>query len=111
LMQSEAIRQELSGLVIQPELLVSLRETATLMSTHFSTQIEGNRLTLPEVKAVITGAKFPGRERDESEVRNHLLAFAYMEQLALQQSALQESEIKRLHGLGTLSIRNHPSLS
>ena len=50
LMQIEAVRRELSGLVIEPQLLISLRETATLVSTHFSTQIEGNRLTLPEVK-------------------------------------------------------------
>jgi Fic family protein len=99
LMQIEAIRQELTGLVIQPELLLSLQETAILISTHFSTQIEGNRLTLPEVKAVIKGATFPGRERDEREVRNHFLAFAHMEQLASRQSALQESEIRHLHGL------------
>lgn len=98
LMQIEAIRQELSGLVIQPELLVSLRETATLTSTHFSTQIEGNRLTLPEVKAAIKGAKFPGRERDEKEVRNHFLAFEFMEKLSLSQTELLEKEIQQLHG-------------
>ena len=99
LMQIEAIRQELSGFIIQPKLLVSLRETATLVSTHFSTQIEGNRLTLPEVKAVIKGAKFPGRERDETEVRNHFLAFAFMEQLSASSAAIQEKEIQQLHRL------------
>jgi hypothetical protein len=50
---------------------MSLRETAVLTSTHFSTQIEGNRLTLPEVAAVRKVAKFPGRERDEIEVPNN----------------------------------------
>ena len=99
LMQIEAVRRELSGLVIQPQLLVSLRETATLTSTHFSTQIEGNRLTLPEVKAALEGAKFPGRERDETEVRNHFRAFAHMEKLADQQLPLKEKEIQQLHGL------------
>jgi Fic family protein len=99
LMQIEAIRQELSGFIIQPKLLVSLRETATLVSTHFSTQIEGNRLTLPEVKAVIKGAKFPGRERDETEVRNHFLAFAFMEKLSASSTVLQEKEIQQLHSL------------
>jgi Fic family protein len=99
LMQIEAVRRELSGLVLQPQLLISLRETATLTSTHFSTQIEGNRLTLPEVKAALKGAKFPGRERDETEVRNHFRAFAHMELLADQQSPLKEKEIQQLHGL------------
>lgn len=82
LMQIEAVRRELTGLVIQPLLLVSLRETAVLTSTHFSTQIEGNRLTLPEVAAARKGAKFPGRERDGTEVRNHFRAFAHVEELA-----------------------------
>ncbi len=99
LMQIEAVRRELSGLVIQPQLLISLRETATLTSTHFSTQIEGNRLTLPEVKAALKGAKFPGRERDETEVRNHFFAFEHMEKLAASPSPLQETEIQQLHGL------------
>jgi Fic family protein len=99
LMQIEAVRRELSGLVIQPQLLISLRETATLTTTHFSTQIEGNRLTLSEVKAALKGAKFPGRERDETEVRNHFLAFAQMEKLAASPSPLQEKEIQQLHGL------------
>ena len=99
LMQIEAIRQELSGLVIQPQLLISLRETATLVSTHFSTQIEGNRLTLPEVKAALKGAKFPGRERDETEVRNHFLAFAEMEKLSNLNAPLREQEIQQLHSL------------
>jgi Fic family protein len=99
LMQIEAVRRELAGLVIEPQLLISLRETATLVSTHFSTQIEGNRLTLPEVKEVLKGAKFPGRERDETEVRNHYLAFAHMETLADLSSALKENEIQELHAL------------
>ena len=99
LMQIEAVRRELSGLVIQPQLLISLRETATLTSTHFSTQIEGNRLTLPEVKAALKGAKFPGRERDETEVRNHFLAFEHMEKLATSTSPLLELEIQHLHSL------------
>lgn len=99
LMQIEAVRRELSGLVIEPQLLVSLRETATLVSTHFSTQIEGNRLTLPEVKAALKGAKFPGRERDETEARNHFLAFAHMEKLAEKAMPLEEGEIQELHSL------------
>lgn len=99
LMQIEAVRRELSGLVIQLQLLISLRETATLTSTHFSTQIEGNRLTLPEVEAALKGAKFPGRERDETEVRNHFLAFAAMEKRASSTSPLSEIEIQQLHSL------------
>ncbi|MGE0006107.1 MAG: Fic family protein [Parvibaculaceae bacterium] len=98
-MQIEAVRRELEGLVIQPKLLASLRETASLASTHFSTQIEGNRLTLPEVEKARRGAKFPGRERDEREVKHHFTALAYMEQIAEKPLLLSEREIQTLHAL------------
>jgi Fic family protein len=65
LMQIEACRQAIDELPIDATVLRHLRETAALMTTHFSTQIEGNRLTLPEVRAAIQGERMPGRERDE----------------------------------------------
>ena len=74
LMQIEACRQAIDELPIDATVLQRLRETAALVTTHFSTQIEGNRLTLPEVRAAIKGERLPGRERDEREVRNHYLA-------------------------------------
>ncbi len=45
LMSIEADRQAVSDLPIDVTVLASLRETARLVSTHYSTQIEGNRLT------------------------------------------------------------------
>ncbi len=108
LMQIEACRQAVDDLPIGASLLQHLRETAALITTHFSTQIEGNRLTLPEVKAAIHGQRIPGRERDEREVRNHFAAHALMEQLAERPRALSEGDIKRLHGL-VMTGRNKPS--
>ena len=55
LMQIEACRQAIDELPIDATVLRRLRETAALSTTHFSTQIEGNRLTLPEVRAAIEG--------------------------------------------------------
>jgi Fic family protein len=42
---------------------------ARLMATHYSTQIEGNRLSQGQVQEALAGARFPGRERDEKEGR------------------------------------------
>ena len=53
LMQIEACRQAVNDLPIDATVLRQLRETAALATTHFSTFIEGNRLTLPEVRAAI----------------------------------------------------------
>jgi len=71
LMQMEAVRQAVIGLPFDVEMLRSLRHTAMVLTTHFSTQIEGNRLTQAQVAEAVAGARFPGRERDEVEVRNY----------------------------------------
>ncbi|WP_395751738.1 Fic family protein [Prosthecobacter sp.] len=106
LMAIEASRTAVDGLPISPLLIASLRESARLLSTHYSTQIEGNRLTLPEVRQVIAGhGGFPGRERDEKEVRNYYLAADKAEAVAMLQRRLTEKDIQMLHGLafeGTL---------
>jgi Fic family protein len=108
LMQIEACRQAIDDLPIDATVLRQLRETAALMTTHFSTQIEGNRLTLPEVRAAIKGERMPGRERDEREVRNHYLALGVMEELSERLGSLSEEDIRRLHGL-VMTGRNKPS--
>ena len=67
-MAIEASRVAVDRLPVTPQMIASLRESARLLTTHYSTQIEGNRLTLPQVEEVIAGGGgFPGRERDERE--------------------------------------------
>ncbi len=73
LMRIEAARQAVQDLPITPSALATLRETARLYSTHYSTMIEGNRLTQEQVSKVIEEKHhFPGRERDEKEVLGYL---------------------------------------
>gem|GEM_PF-5293552 len=45
-MRIAAAKQAVQDLPITPSVLATLRETARLFSTHYSTMIEGNRLTL-----------------------------------------------------------------
>jgi Fic family protein len=100
LMAVESSRTAVDSLPISPRLIASLRESARLLSTHYSTQIEGNRLTLPEVEKVIAGqGGFPGRERDEKEVRNYYKAVDKSESLAALKRPLKEADIQLLHGL------------
>lgn len=99
LMSIEADRQAVAELPIDVAMLASLRETARLMATHYSTQIEGNRLTQAQVKEAVGGAKFPGRERDEAEVRNYYHAMKEVERLATESEPLTERMVQRIHGL------------
>jgi Fic family protein len=98
LISIEADRRSISELPIDVEVLASLRETARLMTTHYSTQIEGNRLTQAEVQEVLAGAQLPGRQRDATEVRNYYRALEEVERLAQQPAPITERDIQRLHG-------------
>jgi Fic family protein len=99
LMAIEADRQVIMELPITVELLAGLRYSARLAATHYSTQIEGNRLTQAQVEHVLAGAHFPGRERDEAEVRNYYKALEYVESLAAEDVPIGEETVQRIHAL------------
>jgi len=100
LMRIEAARQAVQDLPITPSVLATLRETARLFSTHYSTMIEGNRLTQEQVSKVIEDKQhFPGRDRDQKEVLGYYAALEKLEQLAALQGAVTEKNIQTLHAL------------
>ncbi|MFM7592419.1 MAG: Fic family protein, partial [Isosphaeraceae bacterium] len=100
LIRIEAARQAMIHLPINPAVLASLRESARLDSTHYSTMIEGNRLTQEEVSQVIArNEHFPGRERDEKEVLGYYGALEYVERLAAERRRLSETQIKTILAL------------
>lgn len=101
LLEIERHKEAINILPITAPLIASLRETARLMSTHYSTQIEGNMLSPLEVEQVVKGKQggFPGRERDEREVRNYFRALEYVEKELQKGSELTEELIKTINGL------------
>jgi Fic family protein len=99
-MRIEAAKEAVSHLPITTSVLANLRETARLYSTHYSTMIEGNRLTQEQVSRVVGKQQhFPGRERDEREVLGYYAALEKVEQLAAGHGAVTERQIKLLHAL------------
>ncbi|MEE4378422.1 MAG: Fic family protein [Candidatus Competibacteraceae bacterium] len=100
LMDIEGSRQTVADLPITLQVLASLRDSARLVSTHYSTQIEGNRLTQAQVADVLQGGSFPSRERDEREVRNYYQALDHLDRLIKDASSrIVETDVQRLHGL------------
>ena len=72
LMRIEAAKVQLFYLPLTTTVLSSLRETARLYTTHYSKMIEGNRLGPDQIEHVIKhDGHFPGRERDEREVKGY----------------------------------------
>lgn len=100
LMRIEAAKQKVALLPVNPTVLASLRETAKLYTTHYSTMIEGNQLKPDEVQEVIQlKGHFPGREWDEHEVKGYYAALASLEQYAAQNYPVTEKVIQTLHAL------------
>jgi hypothetical protein len=111
LMQIEAARALVDRTPLSPSAKVAMRASARVRSSHFSTFIEGNRLTLEEAKAVISDEKIEieGRERDVSEVRNYWNALLCVEEWARKKKPLTEELIKRLHALVEYGPRARPT--
>lgn len=100
LMSIEAAKEKVAMLPVNPTVLASLRETAKLYTTHYSTTIEGNQLNPQEIQEVIQlKGHFPGRERDEQEVKGYYAALAQLEQYAAQGVSVTEKIIQTLHAL------------
>jgi len=113
LMVIEAVRQEIEGLPVTPKMLATLRETARLYSTHYSTLIEGNQLEHGQVVQVIEGSgHFPGRERDEREVKGYYAALEELERVVANRGSVSEKVIATLHafveGGGRKSVKPTP---
>lgn len=100
LMRIEAARAAVAVLPLNERVLAGLRQSARLVSTHYSTQIEGNRLTQAQVELVlIRGERIRQRERDEKEVKGYYAALDYAESYAAEHLAITETYVRTLHAL------------
>jgi Fic family protein len=100
LMDIEANRQAVASLPVTVPVLTSLRESARIVSTHYSTRIEGNRLTQEQVEDVLQGGTFPNRERDETEVKNYYQAQDFLDTLIKRKAShISQKDVQTLHGL------------
>lgn len=101
LLEIEAARAVVDQVTLPPAVESELRRRARVRATHYSTRIEGNRLTLAEAEQVVAGqrVRLHGRERDAGEVRNYWKALLRIEEWATRKTDLTEDLIRRLHAL------------
>lgn len=111
LMEIESARAVVENTLLTPVIALELRNKARMKSTHYSTRIEGNKLTLKQAEQAIRQKriKFHGRERDVSEVRNYWNALLRTEDWAAQKMPLTENLIRRLHVLVEKGVRAKPT--
>ncbi len=111
LMEIEAARVVVDQAIFSPTIEAELRQRARIRATHYSTRIEGNRLTLEQAEQVIQqkAATIQGRDRDVHEVRNYWEALLRVEDRAAQGRVLSEEMIRRIHALVEYGARAKPT--
>lgn len=111
LMAIEAARAVVDHTPLPLAVQAEIRYRARLRSTHYSTRIEGNRLTLAEAERAIVGKnkEIRGRERDVGEVRNYWRALLRVEEWSRAETPLSEELIRRLHALVEKGTRAKPT--
>ncbi len=96
----ERVRETVRLTVLPPAVAEVLRFQANIRATHYSTAIEGNRLTLAETEMVVQqGRQFPGRERDVLEVERYYQALQQMEKWVEGGQEITEERIRKLHAI------------
>lgn len=99
LMTIEANKEVVNSLPITPKILASLRESAKLITTHYSTMIEGNKLDEKEIIKVISHKKIKPKQRDKKEVLGYYAALEYVHQIADKNPLLNEKIIQTIHAI------------
>jgi Fic family protein len=98
LMQISGLKQDIDLAPITPTMLAHLRATARMSTIHYSTKIEGNRLTLDQVKELIKKGGTVGRKRDENEVLGYYAALDEIDVLA-KKKGIHQKDIKKIHAI------------
>lgn len=107
----EAIKNSFDDKPLSPVLLSSLHKTAKITQTHYSTQIEGNHLSLKQVETTLYSANNKVKEyqgHDEKEVKAYYNAINYMEKYLDSSSPFTENFIQKVHSIIEGSKQNIP---
>ena len=93
-----ALRERIQGAAVQVAWIPALQKDTRARNAHSSTAIEGNPLTLEQVRAVEAGEALPVPARIRREVVNYFAALRHIEQQAAKKRLAHE-DVLRLHGI------------
>lgn len=93
-----ALRERIQGASVQVAWIPALQKDTRIRNAHSSTAIEGNPLTLEQVRAVEEGVALPVAERTQKEVLNYFAALRHVEKQA-KKKRLTHEDILRLHAI------------
>lgn len=92
------LRERIQSAVVQVAWMPALQKDSRARNTHASTAIEGNPLTLEEVRAVEEGRGLPVQARARREVLNYFAGLRHIEKSA-SKKRLAHEDVLRLHAI------------
>lgn len=95
----DAARALVDELSVPILLQMEFRKEATARMSHYSTKIEGNRLTLKQTQDLISGKEIIAREIDKREVMNYYDCLEWMVTTAQVKKNISEQDIKTIHAI------------
>jgi Fic family protein len=93
-----ALREKIQAAAVQVSWIPALQKDARIRNTHSSTAIEGNPLSVEEVRAVEEGTALPVPPRARREVLNYFAALRSIEKQANKKRLVHE-DVLRLHAI------------
>ena len=95
--QVAALHERISAAAVQVPWIPALQKDTRVRNAHSSTAIEGNPLTLEQVRAIEEGREVPATgPRSQREVTNYFAGLRFVEKNA-QRSAVTHAEVLKLH--------------
>jgi Fic family protein len=91
-----ALRERIQGAAVQVAWIPALQKDTRARNAHSSTAIEGNPLTLEQVRAVEAGEALPVPARARREVVNYFAALRHIEKQAAKKR-VEPEDVLRLH--------------
>jgi len=97
--QVAALRERIQSAVLDMAWIPALQKDTRARNVHASTAIEGNPLTLDQVRALEEGRELSGSGvRHEREVLNYFAGLRYVEKNAAKKN-IRHADILKLHGI------------
>jgi Fic family protein len=102
--QIAALRERIQGALVEVPWIPALQKDARTRNVHASTAIEGNPLTLEQVRALAEGRELSASEtRPQREVVNYFAGLRYVEKNATKKT-IRQDDVLALHRLLAASV-------
>src|SRR6478672_7224659 len=95
--QIAALRERILAAAVQVPWIPALQKDTRIRNAHSSTAIEGNPLTLEQVRAIEEGREIPATsQRPKREIANYFAGLRFVEKNA-KRNVITHTEVLRLH--------------